>query len=116
MNIAYLRNSLSSKIVLFLVAVSFIFVGILVGSKPVFGAGTWYVDASNVGTQDGLTLATAFTTIQVAVDAAAEGDTINVAAGTYNEGNVSRDIYTGASSGSNVANTGLLVFKLHSTF
>ena len=108
MNIANLRNSLSSKTLLFLAAVSFVFMGMFGGVKPAFAASTWYVDASNADVQDGLTPTTAFTSIQAAIDAATEGDTINVYPGVYNEGNVSRDIYTGASPG---ANSGLLVFK-----
>ena len=49
-----------------------------------------------------------FATIQAAVDAAAEGAMIDVTPGTYNEGNLSRDIYTGASGG---PASGLLVYK-----
>jgi peptidoglycan hydrolase-like protein with peptidoglycan-binding domain len=49
-----------------------------------------------------------YKTIQAAVDAANSGDTINVYPGVYNEGNLSRDIYTGAPGGSA---SGLLVYK-----
>jgi len=49
-----------------------------------------------------------YTTIQSAVSAVPVGGTINVYPGTYNEGNLSRDIYTG---GAGAYNTGLLVYK-----
>ena len=47
---------------------------------------TFYVDAGVASSGNGLTQGAAFKTIQEAVSAAAaSGDTINVAAGTYNE-------------------------------
>ena len=46
---------------------------------------TWYVDSSNSsGTYNGNLWNTAFNTLQEAIDAASEGDTIFVAKGTYN--------------------------------
>ena len=47
----------------------------------------WYVDASKTaGTGDGKSPETAFHTIQEAVEAASDGDTVSVAEGTYAEG------------------------------
>ena len=47
-------------------------------------ADTWYVDVTNgVDTADGKTAATAKKTIQAAVDAAKDGDTVRVAPGVY---------------------------------
>jgi hypothetical protein len=63
----------------------------LVVTAPVAAAGPWYVDGA-LGTDDGThgagTGAAAFKTIQYAVNdgRVAGGDTINVAAGTYDEG------------------------------
>lgn len=60
----------------------------LVTAVPAAAAGVdWYVDASVVSSGDGTSSATAFKTIGEGVTAAdpAGGDTVNVAAGTYNE-------------------------------
>ncbi|MCD6288495.1 MAG: hypothetical protein J7M12_05215 [Candidatus Hydrogenedentes bacterium] len=60
-------------------------------------ANVWYVDKNNVsGTENGLSWATAFTTIQEAVDAAFESDggEVWVAEGTYNEDRMSVDEVT----------------------
>lgn len=52
-------------------------------------AEVWYVDQENVsGVEDGTSWATAFTTVQPAIDAAAPGDELWVAAGVYGEGRV----------------------------
>ena len=47
-------------------------------------AADWYVDAGVSG-GDGMSTATAFDTIQEAIDSAISGDTINIASGTYVE-------------------------------
>lgn len=44
---------------------------------------TWFVNASNTGTQNGQSWTTAFANLQPAIDTASIGDTIFVAAGTY---------------------------------
>ena len=65
------------------------FAFVLIIGSPVnvamaLGGGTYYVDASTpAGTGDG-SLANPWTTISEAVAVAASGDTVNVAAGTYN--------------------------------
>jgi len=48
-------------------------------------AAIWYVDASNPGTEDGTSWATAYRTIQPAIDASLPGDEIWVADGVYSE-------------------------------
>lgn len=66
------------------------FAFVLIIGSPVnvamaLGGGTYYVDASTpAGTGDG-SLANPWTTISEAVAVAASGDTVNVAAGTYND-------------------------------
>ncbi len=54
---------------------------------PVEGSpgGPWYVDGSVAASGDGLSWLTAKKTIGEGITAASDGDTINVAAGTYNE-------------------------------
>jgi hypothetical protein len=49
------------------------------------GPSMFYVDGAATGTPDGLTRETAFTTLQPALAAVADGDTINVASGTYDQ-------------------------------
>jgi len=61
----------------------------LATAVPVAAAGPWYVDGS-VGTTGDGTSASPFLTIGEAITTATDGDTINVAAGTYN-GNVAID-------------------------
>jgi hypothetical protein len=48
-----------------------------------FGQTIWFVDASNSGTQNGTSWATAFVNLQDAIDSSSVGDTIWVAKGTY---------------------------------
>lgn len=47
------------------------------------GQSTWFVDASNTGTQNGQAWSTAFADLQDAIDAASPGDSIFVESGTY---------------------------------
>lgn len=48
-------------------------------------AATWYVDASNGGTANGYTIVTALTSIEAALDSAANGDDVIIMPGTYTE-------------------------------
>ena len=64
------------KIVLFLMGVSCVWQ---------LHAANQYVTPTGVDSQDGLSWATAKATIQVAIDAAEEGDTVKVAEGVYNQ-------------------------------
>ena len=62
-------------------------------------ADTWYADASKEkGSGDGMSAATAFHTIQEAIDAAKAGDMVLVAEGVYDDGCVS-NVWTGSHSG-----------------
>ena len=79
----------------------------LVPAMPVSAATTWYVDGDCPGTPDG-SQSNPFCTIQDAVDAAADGDTINVASGTYAGAIVDREVkIIGASGGTSVITSGV---------
>ena len=71
------------------------------------GAAVWYVDKDNAGPQDGLSWATAFTTIQAAIGAAEIYSEVWVAEGVYNEPRTSlQETYA-----SGTVETGSLVLK-----
>ena len=78
------------KIISILIALALVLSFSLVMAVPVAAADTWYVDPT--GTDDGShgtgTGTDAFKTIQYAIDQCTGGDTINVAAGTYAEAEI----------------------------
>lgn len=60
-----------------------IVLGILLAAATTAHAAVWYVDTDNSGAEDGTAWATAFTTIQPAIDTATSGDEVWVAEGVY---------------------------------
>src|SRR3954466_2340662 len=55
------------------------------GKAPVYAGGPWYVAPTGAAANDCRTPATACRTIGAAIQKAASGETIYIAAGTYNE-------------------------------
>ena len=72
----FMKNIILSAIAIFMAGGFFVV-------APVTKAATWYVSPGGSGTGDGLSPGNATSTIQSAINAAAGGDTVDVAAGTY---------------------------------